>query len=305
MEQGGFTMSVFKRMVAVVAALALVLSFALVGCTDNNGNNDAANNTPAAGGGGDSATTATELIEFEATSDALAAMQAGNVEAVVFDEPVAIEHVNSTYTDAEIVEVIPTGEQYGFAVAKENPELFAAVNQALVDLKADGTFDALFAKWFPGVSVPALRPASGVAVAPTPAADLKLVTSGVLTVGSDCDYPPFIAMEGEQPVGFEYELMQEVGAKMGLEVVYLSPQNFNSIIASVAAATKMDIGVSSFTINEERLELVDFCIPYFDSNQAVVALKSKGFTSAEDLRGKKVASQSGTTGSDWVRENLM
>jgi polar amino acid transport system substrate-binding protein len=67
----------------------------------------------------------------------------------------------------------------------------------------------------------------------------------------------------------------------------------------------MDIGVSSFTINDERLELVDFCIPYTDSNQAVVALKTKGYTSAEDLRGLKVSAQSGTTGSDWVRENLM
>jgi ABC-type amino acid transport substrate-binding protein len=293
-------------MIAVAAVLVLALSLALVGCTNNNSNdNNGANNTPAAGGGGGTTEPKTELVEFEATSDALAAMQAGNVEAVVFDEPVAIEQVKTTYTDAEIVEIIPTGEQYGFAVAKENPELLAAVNQALVDLKADGTFDTLFAKWFPGVSIPALKPASNVPVAPTPAADLNLITPGVLTVGSDCDYPPFIAMEGEQPVGFEYELMQAVGSKMGLEVGYLSPQNFNSIIASVAAATKMDIGVSSFTINDERLELVDFCTPYFDSNQAVVALKSKGFTSADDLKGKKIASQSGTTGSDWVRENLM
>ncbi|MDR1015030.1 MAG: transporter substrate-binding domain-containing protein [Coriobacteriales bacterium] len=294
-------MSVTKRLVSAVAAAALMASMALTGCAGGG-------NAPTAGGDagtGGSGGAATELVEFDATSDALAALQAGNVEAVVFDEPVAIEQVGTTYTDAEIVEVIPTGEQYGFAVAKENPELNAAVNQALVDLKADGSFDTLFEKWFPGVSIPALTPSADAPVAPTPAADLHLVTPGVLTVGSDCDYPPFIAMEGETPVGFEYELMQEVGAKLGLEVVYLSPQNFSSIVASVAAATKMDIGVSSFTINDERLELVDFCIPYFDSNQAVVALKSKGYTSAEDLRGKKVASQSGTTGSDWVRENLM
>jgi polar amino acid transport system substrate-binding protein len=278
-------MSVSKKMFAALVALVLALSMALVGCT------------------GDGSTT--ELVEFEGTSDALAAMQAGNVEAVVFDEPVAAWQVKSTYSDAEIVEVIPTGEQYGFAVAKDNPKLSAALNQALVDLKADGTFDALYSKWFPGISIPALRPPSTATVAATPAADLDLITPGVLTIGSDCDYPPFISMEGETPVGFEYELMQAVGAKMGLEIVYLSPQNFNSIIASVAAATKMDVGVSSFTINDERLELVDFCIPYCDSNQAVVALKTKGYTSAEDLRGLKVAAQSGTTGSDWVRENLM
>jgi ABC-type amino acid transport substrate-binding protein len=277
-------MSLSRKLFSALTALVLALSMVLIGCANQG--------------------AATELVEFTATSDALAAMQAGNIEAVVFDEPVAAYQVKTTYSDAEIVEVIPTGEQYGFAVSKDNPELSAAINQALVDLKADGTFDALFNTWFPGVSVPTLKPASTAVVAPTPAASLKLITPGVLTVGSDCDYPPFIAMEGETPVGFEYELMQAVGTKMGLEVVYLTPQNFDSIIASVAAATKMDVGVSSFTINDARLELVDFCISYCDSNQAVVALQSKGYTSAEDLRSKKVGAQSGTTGADWVRENL-
>ncbi len=91
---------------------------------------------------------------------------------------------------------------------------------------------------------------------------------------------------------------------MGLQAQYLPPQNFDSLIASVAAATKMDIGVSSFTITDERKELVDFCDPYFDSNQAAVAMKGAGYTSAMDFDGMTVGAQSGTTGADWVRENL-
>jgi ABC-type amino acid transport substrate-binding protein len=295
-----------KKLIAVITAFVLVSAMALSGCTQpasSGGNGDGGN--AAGGNGGQAAATETTLVEFTATSEALAALQAGSVEAVVFDEPVAAWQVKETYTEAEIVEVIPTGEQYGFAVAKENPDLTAAVNQALVDLKADGKFDQIYGKWFPGASVPSVKPAAGAAVAATPASELKLVTPGVLTVGSDCDYPPFIEMDGDTPAGFEYELMQAVGEKLGLEVVYLTPQNFDTIIPSVAAATKMDIGVSSFTINDERLKIVDFCIPYCDSNQAVVALKSKGYNSAEDLRGKRVAAQSGTTGADWVRENLM
>ena len=295
-------MSISKKLTAVITAFVLVLAVALSGCTQPAGN-DGGNggNT----GGGQTTAPETTLVEYTATSEALAALQAGNVEAVVFDEPVAAWQVKETYTDAEIVEVIPTGEQYGFAVSKDNPSLTAAVNQALVDLKADGKFDQIYNKWFPGASVPSVKPAAAAPVAATPAADLKLVTSGVLTVGSDCDYPPFIEMDGDKPAGFEYELMQAVGEKLGLEVVYLTPQNFDTIIPSVTAATKMDIGVSSLTINDDRLKNVDFCIPYCDSNQAVVALKSKGYKSAEDLRGKRVAAQSGTTGADWIRENLM
>ncbi|MDR3136573.1 MAG: ABC transporter substrate-binding protein [Coriobacteriales bacterium] len=133
---------------------------------------------------------------------------------------------------------------------------------------------------------------------------LKLIAPGILTIGSDCDYPPFIELAGDQPAGFELEMMQAIGEHLGLEIEYLPPQNFDTILASVASGVVMDLGVSSFTITNERKELIDFCTPYFDSNQAVVALKSKGYASALDLDGKVVGAQSGTTGADWVNENL-
>jgi polar amino acid transport system substrate-binding protein len=96
--------------------------------------------------------------------------------------------------------------------------------------------------------------------------ELKLIKDGVLTVGSDCDYPPFISMEGEKPVGFEYELLQAIAADMGLTLEYLSPQSFATLIASVQGGGKMDVAVSSLTINDLRKESVNFCTPYFDSN---------------------------------------
>jgi ABC-type amino acid transport substrate-binding protein len=289
-----------KKGLALLMALVLAMSLSLFGCgTSTPSGSDGSGTTD-----NQTATTKTELIEFPATSEALAALEAGNVEAVVFDEPVAAYHVANAYQDAEIIEVIPTGEQYGFAVSKDNPELTAAVNWALGDLEKDGSFAAVYEKYFPGVVPPKLT----TSVTPASKPDLtaiKTVTAGTLTVGSDCDYPPFIYMDGAIPDGFEYEVMQLVGEKLGLKVEYLAPQNFDTILAAVATGTKMDIGVSSFTINDLRLETVDFCVPYCDSNQAVVTLKSKGYTSVEDVRGKKVATQSGTTGSDWVRENLM
>lgn len=134
--------------------------------------------------------------------------------------------------------------------------------------------------------------------------DIKTVAAGVITVGSDCDYPPFIEMDGEQATGYEYDLLKAIATEMGYELEYLPPQNFDTILAAVASETKMDVGCSSFTINDERKELVDFCTPYFDSNQAVVALTDSSYASAMDFNGKTVGAQSGTTGADWVRENL-
>jgi len=135
-------------------------------------------------------------------------------------------------------------------------------------------------------------------------ADFTTVTPGVLTVGSDCDYPPFIQMNGAQPEGFEYDLMTAVADQLGLKLQYLPPQNFDTLLASVASGVQLDLGVSSFTITDDRKQLVDFSIPYFDSNQACVTMTNSSYTSAMDLNGLTVGAQSGTTGADWVRENL-
>jgi polar amino acid transport system substrate-binding protein len=155
-----------------------------------------------------------------------------------------------------------------------------------------------------GCSSPAPAPAPSASASGSATPAVKLVKDGVLTVGSDCDYPPFIELDGDKAVGFEYDMLEALAAELKLKVEYLPPQNFDSILASVATGAKMDLGVSSFTITDERKELIDFCTPYVDSNQAVVALKAKGYKSALDLNGKTVGAQSGTTGADWVNEHL-
>jgi len=133
---------------------------------------------------------------------------------------------------------------------------------------------------------------------------LGLIEPGKLTIGSDCDYPPFIAMDGEQPYGFEYDLLTEICKEMGLELNFLAPQKFDTLVASVAAGGKMDLAVSSITITDDRREEVDFCEPYFDSNQSLTVADGDAFKSSADLEGKTIAAQSGTTGEAWVKENI-
>ncbi len=132
----------------------------------------------------------------------------------------------------------------------------------------------------------------------------KLVKAGKLTIGSDLDYKPMEYLEGTTPAGFGVEMMQEVCKRLNLEMNYLSPQNFDSLITQVAGGSSMDVAVSSFTINDERAQLIDFSIPYFDSNQAVVTLANAPYTSKEQLNGQPVGAQSGTTGEEWIKENL-
>ncbi|HEY3317410.1 MAG TPA: basic amino acid ABC transporter substrate-binding protein [Coriobacteriia bacterium] len=87
------------------------------------------------------------LVPFKTATEAFSALQAGNVDAVVNDLPVTVDLVKDPAKGLEIVKQIPTGEQYGFAVNKSNPELLKAVNAALKKVKDSGEYDAIYKKW--------------------------------------------------------------------------------------------------------------------------------------------------------------
>lgn len=88
-----------------------------------------------------------DYTPFQETPDALAALRAGTVDAVVYDDPVAENHVSGEYDDCKVLEVIPTGEQYGIIVNLDNQALCDAINQALAELTEDGTVDQLKAEY--------------------------------------------------------------------------------------------------------------------------------------------------------------
>ncbi len=107
--------------------------------------------------------TNTSIKRFESTPLALKELEAGGVDAVVADNGVVINYVANnpggkfkTVSDKEFAP-----EQYGIAFKKGNTELQAKMNKGLADIKADGSYDQIFAKYFG---------AAPAAAAPAPAA---------------------------------------------------------------------------------------------------------------------------------------
>jgi polar amino acid transport system substrate-binding protein len=93
--------------------------------------------------------TGSTIVPFDTTTKAFSALQASNVAAVVNDLPVSAYLVKTDSSQSmKLIAEIPTGEQYGFGVSKSNPGLLAAINKALADLKADGTYATIYEKWF-------------------------------------------------------------------------------------------------------------------------------------------------------------
>lgn len=90
-----------------------------------------------------------EIRTFEDTQGSLGDLAAGRIQAVVNDFPVSAYAAQTQFKDViRVAQRFETGEQYGIGVAKDNTELLDAVNGALADLRADGTYDRIFEKWF-------------------------------------------------------------------------------------------------------------------------------------------------------------
>jgi polar amino acid transport system substrate-binding protein len=144
--------------------------------------------------------------------------------------------------------------------------------------------------------------------APTQSADASLAamvpaeiaSDGVLTVGTDATYAPneFLAEDGKTVQGFDVDLFDAVAQKLGLTTDYVSAP-FANIIPSVQSG-KYEIGVSSFTINAERTQVVDM-VSYFSAGTQWATKKGNPADIQPDSAcGKRVAVQKGTVQVDDV-----
>ncbi len=123
---------------------------------------------------------------------------------------------------------------------------------------------------------------------------------GKLTVGSDIPYPPFEQGKPGNYTGFDVELVEAIAAKIGRTAEF-KDTSFETIFRDVAQG-KFEAVASAATITEEREKAVDFSNPYYLSEQAVLVEEGSEIKSFEDLEGKTVAAQQGTTGLELTKE---
>lgn len=138
--------------------------------------------------------------------------------------------------------------------------------------------------------------ASGSSLADKVPADIK--ADGKILVGTDSTYAPseFLADDGKTIQGFDVDVFNAVAAKLGLTAEFVTAP-FGDIIAGVNSG-KYEIGVSSFTINAERLKAANM-VSYFSAGTQWAAKTGAAFN-PDDACGKKVAVQKDTVQVDDV-----
>ena len=121
--------------------------------------------------------------------------------------------------------------------------------------------------------------------------------TGPIRVATDATWPPFeyIDTETGDIIGFDVDLFDAIAERARLEVEWVNVE-WDALLAGMAQGT-YDAAISSITIREDRLEQMNFSIPYYVAGQIIVTLTSNtDITGPETLSGKSVGVQSGTTG---------
>ncbi|WP_396658721.1 transporter substrate-binding domain-containing protein [Microbacterium sp.] len=137
--------------------------------------------------------------------------------------------------------------------------------------------------------------------------DFSLVQAGTLTVCSDIPYPPFEFEDSSSPSGysgFDIDLVAAIAESLGLDVS-IQVVGFDGLQSGTTlVAGTCDMAASAMTITPEREANLDFADPYYDSLQSLLVSTDSGIASIDDLAGKKVGVQQGTTGEAYATENV-
>ena len=131
----------------------------------------------------------------------------------------------------------------------------------------------------------------------------QTLEEGTLKVCSDIPYAPFDILEGDTFTGFDGDLVNEIATGLDLELV-VQDSGFDSLQSGLALNSgQCDMAASAMTITPEREENLDFTEGYYDSEQSLLVPSGSDVASIDDLTGKRVGVQQGTTGKTFTEEN--
>jgi polar amino acid transport system substrate-binding protein len=137
------------------------------------------------------------------------------------------------------------------------------------------------------------------------AAELDLHTEGQLTVGAEFPVKGFLELPIDDPKGFEVDFADALAKELGVPKVQWVSTPFSGLFSP--APKDFDMAINEITITEERSQVVDFSVPYFDANQGFLITKggpAEGVTSIDEMKDLLFGFQAATTGGDYINDEI-
>jgi|LSQX01.1.fsa_nt_gb polar amino acid transport system substrate-binding protein len=131
----------------------------------------------------------------------------------------------------------------------------------------------------------------------------RIEKNNQVIMGTNAEFPPFEYINDEGEVdGFDAELARQIADELGVELV-IENMEFGALINALQSG-KIDFIAAGMTVTEDRKQNVDFSNPYYNATQLIIKQKgNEDIHSIEDLEGKKIGVQEGTTG-DFEAEEI-
>lgn len=209
----------------------------------------------------------------------------------------AVVGCNAPTAKLKVKDIELTSETYAFAINKENTALKDSVNAILADMAEDGRLAQVIDSFFTGDATFTYE---------NPDAPTSDKRDSFLIVGTNAYFPPFEMYQGVKFTGVDMQIASMIAEELD-KTLYIKDMDFDGLIPSVVNK-EIDIAMAGMTVNEERLEQVDFSTGYYTSAQVITVLESDttfdacktGADVEEILKAKskdyKVGTQKGTTG---------
>ena len=165
----------------------------------------------------------------------------------------------------------------------------AAVSAAALALTACGGSSSSAA------SSVASSAASSEAASSSAAAELTTVEAGKLTMATNATFPPYeMTTDSGEIEGIDVDTAKAIAEKLGLEL-QIDDMDFDAALLSVQQG-KADIVMAGVTVTDERKAVMDFSDSYATGIQSIIVPNDSDIASPDDLAGKKIGTQRGTTG---------
>ncbi|WP_061595150.1 ABC transporter substrate-binding protein/permease [Streptococcus sanguinis] len=226
-------------------------------------------------------------------------LSAGDVDAVMDDQPVIEYAINQ----GQNLKISMKGEAVGsfaFGVKKgsKHEHLVTEFNEALAQMKEDGSLDEIINKWTSSKG----SSDSAVPETSTPAGQKASPTKDKYIIASDSSFAPFVFQDdSNQYTGIDMELIKAIAKDQGFTVEVTNP-GFDAAINSVQTGQADGI-IAGMSVTDARKKTFDYSDPYYTANSILAVKDSSNIKSYEELKGKTVGVKTGTASQTFLEEN--
>lgn len=238
------------------------------------------------------------LKTFDTTDLTYNSLNSGSIDAMMDDQPV----IEYAIKQGQNLKISMKGEAVGsfaFGVKKGSKYeyLVTEFNEALAQMKKDGSLDKIISKW-----TGSTKAASSTPETTTPAGQKATPVKSTYTIASDSSFAPFVFQDSNNKyTGIDIDLIKAIAKDQGFTIEITNP-GFDAALNAVQSG-QADGMIAGMSVTDARKETFDFSEPYYTANAILAVKESSTIASYKDLKGKTIGVKNGTASQTFLTKN--